>query len=162
MLIKHIFFNKRILPSCSWVMSSKHMCPIKTIVNIHCSIKSCPHSAWLVFVSQPIFKIISATWECLYSTLWCSFGTGTVKLFEASLADSQQDDYFSTDFLPAMASDHGFMTYKLELLKNHWVHKLLAMCSSARTLIISSPDPAPKREKGLVYIQRFLGLVSEF
>ena len=25
------------------------------------------------------------------------------------------------------------------------------------TLLVSSPDPAPKREKGLVYIERFLG-----
>ena len=34
--------------------------------------------------------------------------------------------------------------------------------SCSDTGIVSSPDPAPKREKGLVYIERFLGLVSEF
>ena len=28
--------------------------------------------------------------------------------------------------------------------------------------IVLSPDPAPNREKGLVYIECFLGLVSEF
>ena len=28
--------------------------------------------------------------------------------------------------------------------------------------LVLSPDPAPKREKGLVYIECFLGLVSEF
>ena len=37
---------------------------------------------------------------------------------EASLVDSRQDDYFSTDFLPAMAFGHSYMTYKLELLRN--------------------------------------------
>ena len=36
-------------------------------------------------------------------------------------------------FLPAMASDHSSMIYKLELLKNCWVHNLLAMCLSAQT-----------------------------
>ena len=41
-----------------------------------------------------------------------------LRLFEASLADSRQDDYFSTDFLLAMASDHSSVTCKLELLKN--------------------------------------------
>ena len=37
---------------------------------------------------------------------------------DSSKRDSQQEDYFSTDFLPAMASDPSSMTYKLELLKN--------------------------------------------
>ena len=41
-----------------------------------------------------------------------------VRLFKVSLADSRQDDYFSMDFLPVMASDHNSMIYKLELLKN--------------------------------------------
>ena len=36
--------------------------------------------------------------------------------------------YFTMDFLPAMASNHSSMTYKLELLKNRWVHNLLAIC----------------------------------
>ena len=53
---------------------------------------------------------------------------GTVGLFKASLEDSWQDDYFSMDFLPATTYDHSSMTYKLELLKNRWVHNLLAMC----------------------------------
>ena len=57
-----------------------------------------------------------------------------VRLFEASLVDSQQDDYFFMDFLPAMASDHSFMTNKLELLKNLRVHNLLVMCSIDRVL----------------------------
>ena len=59
---------------------------------------------------------------------------GTVRLFEVNLTDSWQDDYISTDFLPAMASDRSSMTYKLELLKNHWVHNLLAMCLIDRAL----------------------------
>ena len=41
---------------------------------------------------------------------------------------------FSTDFLPAMPSNHSSMTNKLELLKNRWVHNLLAMCSTDRAL----------------------------
>ena len=41
---------------------------------------------------------------------------------------------FSKDFLPAMTSDHSFMTYKLEFLKNRRVHNLLAMCSIDRAL----------------------------
>ena len=57
-----------------------------------------------------------------------------VRLFEASLADSQQDDYFSTDFLPVMASDHISMTNKLELLKNLWVHNLLVISLVPRPL----------------------------
>ena len=69
------------------------------------------------YTRVPILNIVMFFWD------------GTVRLFEASLADSRQDDYFSTDFLPAMASDHSSMTNKLELLKNRWVHKLLAMCS---------------------------------
>ena len=36
---------------------------------------------------------------------------------------------FSMDFLPVMASNSSSMTYKLELLNNHRVHNLLAMCS---------------------------------
>ena len=112
-------------------MSNKCMCPIKTTVNIHRLIESCPHSAWLVLVTQPICRIMSATRECLDSTRWCSFGTGTVRLFEERFADSWQDDYFSMAFLPAMASGHSSMTYKLEFLKNCRIHYWLAMYSSA-------------------------------
>ena len=100
--------------------------------DVHRLIESCAHSVGLVFVSQPIYRIISTTWGCLYSTSWYSFGMGMVRLFEASLEDSWQDDFF-TNFLPAMAFDHDSMTYKLGLLKNHWVHNLLAMCSSTQT-----------------------------
>ena len=35
-------------------------------------------------------------------------------------------------------------------------------CLYSIRMVVSSPDPAPKREKGLVYIECFLGLVSEF
>ena len=77
------------------------------------------------------------TQECLYSTSWYSYGTGTVRLFKASLAaDSRQEDSFSMDFLPAMAFDHSSIAYKIDL-KNRRVHNLLAMSvldwSSART-----------------------------
>ena len=100
--------------------------------DVHHSIESCPHTVGLVFVSQSICRIIPAIRECLYSTSWCCFGTGMVRHFEASLVDSWYDDYFSMYFLPAMAFNHISMTYKLELLKNHLIHNLLAMCSSVR------------------------------
>ena len=57
-----------------------------------------------------------------------------VRLFIASITDSRQDDYFFMDFLPAMAFDHSSMIYKLEFLKNRWVHNLLAMCFIDRVL----------------------------
>ena len=115
MLIKRIFFNKHMLPSCS---SNKCMLPTKMSVNIHHSTKSCPYSAWLIFVSLPICRIVSATWECLYSTSWCSSGMGMVRLIKESLTDSRQ-------FLLAMASNHRSMIYK-QLLKKNWVHIKLA------------------------------------
>ena len=97
------------------------MRPIKTKVNIHRLIKSCPQSAWLVFVSQPICRknINYMYMRVPVLNILMFFGTGTVRLFEASLVDSRQDDHFSMDFLPAIASDHSSMTYKLELLKSH-------------------------------------------
>ena len=73
---------------------------------------SCPHSAWLAFVSQPICRI-SAT-RGAYTQHRDDLGTVTVRLFEASLTDSRQDHYFSADFLPAMAADHSSMSNKLE------------------------------------------------
>ena len=103
------------------------------MMTVH-SIKCCLHSAWLIFVTQPICIMRLATRECLYSIPSCSLGLeGIVWLSEVSLVDSWWDDYFSTDFRPAMTSDQSSMTYKLELLKNRWVHNFLAMCSSAQT-----------------------------
>ena len=94
------------------------MRPIKTTV-------------WLVFVSQTIYRI-SATRECLYSTSWCSLGRGrSDSSIEASLVDSLQDDYFSTGFLPAMASDHSSLTNTLERLKSRWI---LTCWSCARSI----------------------------
>ena len=58
-------------------------------------------------------------------------GTGTVRSESRGLMTRR---LFSTDFLPAMTSDHSSMTYKLELLKNRRVHNLLAMCSIDRAL----------------------------
>ena len=100
---------------------------IKMTVNIHRSIESCPHSAWLVFVSQPICRIISATWD---STQWYSFDCQTLWSESCWLVTRRLS---STPLLPAMASDHSSMTYELERLKNRWVYNLLAMYLSART-----------------------------
>ena len=52
-------------------------------------------------------------------TIWCSVGTVMVRLFEASLYRRWTCDKmtfslaFSMALLPAMASDHSSMTYKL-------------------------------------------------
>ena len=52
----------------------------------------------------------------------------------------------------ALGNTWGYNFYAFEL--EIWPPKVFPL--------VSSPDPAPKREKGLVYIERFLGLVSEF
>ena len=59
------------------------------------------------YTRVPILNIVMFFWD-----------GDDLRLFEVSLAYSRQDDYFSTDFLPAMASDHSSMTNKLDLLKN--------------------------------------------
>ena len=112
-------------------MCNKCMSPIKTTVNIHrYIIESCPHTAWLVLVSQPTCRIISATWECLYSTLWRSFGMGTVRLRVRSKSRGLATRrLFFHGFSASDGSfDHSSITYKLELLRNCWVHSLMAMC----------------------------------
>ena len=100
-------------------MSNKCMCPIRMTANIHPSIKLftlCMASICLLTCCR--ISISYTKMPILNVTPWCSFGTGTVRLFGASLVDSWQDNYFSTAFLPVMASNHSSMTNKLELLKN--------------------------------------------
>ena len=100
-------------------MANKCIRPIKTIA-IFTNRSS---SAWLVFVPQPISRLTSGTRECLYSVAWWVQSNSSNLSESGSLIDLWQDGYSSTAFLPVMASDYSFTTYKLELLKNCWVHR---------------------------------------
>ena len=105
------------------------MCPIKTTINILYLIKSCPHSAWLVFVSQPSYQLHESTYPQHCDV---SLGRGRSDL-QTRWSESRwllTRWLFSLAFLPAMASD---CSRNLELLKNPRVHNLLPMCSSTRT-----------------------------
>ena len=106
------------------------MHPIKT-VNIHHSIELstlCMASICLPTYFQnnisytrvPILNILMFFWD----------GDGqTLRNESCGLVTS----LFFHGFLPVMAFDHSSMTYKLELLKNRWVHNLLAMQLSAQS-----------------------------
>ena len=111
-------------------MCNKRMRPIKTTVNIHCYNRELSTHCTASTCLQPTCRIISATWECLYSTLWSSFGTGTVRLRVPSKSRglATRRLFFHGFSASDGRFDHSSMTYKLEFLRNHWVHSLMATC----------------------------------
>ena len=85
-----------------------------------------------IICSWTYFETASCTRVAILDTMtfYCDGGQTFDLNFEASFA--KQDCYFPS-FLPAMASNHTSMNYNGVVLKNHGVHKLLVLCSSAQT-----------------------------
>ena len=101
-------------------MSNKRMCPIMTIVLIFTAWSSCPHSAWLVFVLQPNFQLKYQLYKsAILNTMMGQLEDGQALRSESCRLMTRW--LFSTEFLPAMASNDSSMAYKLKLLKNRWL-----------------------------------------
>ena len=108
-------------------MCNKRMRPIKTTVNIH---RYNRELSTLCMASTCLPTYLQNNISYTRVLIRSSFGTGTVRLQVRSKSRGLtiRRLFFHGFSASDGRFDHSSMTYKLELLRNRWVHSLMAMC----------------------------------